>query len=84
MILDIQWINVNPGKVFIGSDNRSILFGGIGPRHEVKIDYEFEISSLPISREDASEILSSDEYYIASESEWALAFEQNLISGMMR
>jgi hypothetical protein len=44
LFLDIQWINVNPGKVFIGSDNRSILFGGIGPRHEIKIDYEFEIS----------------------------------------
>ena len=47
LFLDIQWIKVNPGKVFIGSDNRSILFGGIGPRHEIKIDYEFEISSLP-------------------------------------
>ena len=70
MILDIQWINVNPGKVFIGSDNRSILFGGIGPRHEVRIDYEFAISSFPIIREDASEFLSSNDYNIASESEW--------------
>ena len=81
MILDIQWIKINPGKVFIGSDNRSILFGGIGPRHEIKIDYEFEISSLPIEKNIASEILLSDEYYIASESEWSLAFEQSLISG---
>ena len=81
MILDIQWINVNPGKVFIGSDNRSILFGGIGPRHEVRIDYEFVISSLPIIREDASEFLSSNDYDIASESEWELSFQNNLISG---
>ena len=81
MILDIQWINVNPGKVFIGSDNRSILFGGIGPRHEVKIDYEFAISFLPIIREDASKFLSSNDYNIASESEWELSFQNNLISG---
>lgn len=79
--MGIQWIKVNPGKVFIGSDNRSILFGGIGPRHEIKIDYEFEISSLPIDKESAEEILLSDEYSIASESEWSLAFEQDLISG---
>ena len=81
MVLDIQWIKVNPGKVFIGSDNRSILFGGIGPRHQVKIDYEFEISFLPIIREDVSEFLSSNEYCIASESEWELSFQNNLISG---
>ena len=79
--LDIQWIKVNPGKVFIGSNNRSILFGGIGPRHEVKIDYEFEISFLPIVREDAYEFLSSIEYNIASESEWELSFQNNLITG---
>ena len=68
LFLDIQWIKVNHGKVFIGSDNRSILFGGIGPRHEIKIDYEFEISSLPIDRCSSEEILLSDDYYIASES----------------
>ncbi len=79
--LDIQWITVNPGKVYVGSDNRSIIFGGIGPRHEIKIDYKFEISFSPISREDASELLASSDYYIASESEWELAFQQNLISG---
>jgi hypothetical protein len=79
--LDIQWIKIHPGKVFIGSDNRSVLFGGIGPRHEVKIDYEFEISFLPVIKEHASKMLLSNEYNIASESEWALAFKQGLISG---
>ena len=48
MRLEIQWIDVEPGKVFIGSDNRSVLFGGIGPRHEVKIDYNFEISFVAV------------------------------------
>jgi hypothetical protein len=79
--LDVQWIKVNPGKVFVGSNNRSILFGGIGPRHEVRIDYEFEMSFLPVPKATASQILLSDEYNIASESEWTLAFEQDLISG---
>ena len=79
--LDIQWVTVNPGKVYVGSDNRSIIFGGIGPRHEIKIDYKFEISFSPISREDAFELLASSDYSIASESEWELAFQQNLISG---
>ena len=36
---------------------------------------------MPIVRAHASEILSSNEYNIASESEWSLAFENNLISG---
>ena len=54
MRLEIQWIDVKPGKVFIGSDNRSVLFGGIGPRHEVKIDYNFEISFLPVNYEIAN------------------------------
>ena len=81
VFLEIQWITVNPGKVYVGSDNRSIIFGGIGPRHEVKIDYEYEISFLPISRENASKILESTDCYIASEAEWELAFRQNLISG---
>ena len=41
--MNIEWISVSPGKVFIGSDNRSILFGGVGPRHEVKIDYNLPL-----------------------------------------
>ena len=44
IFLNIEWVAVSPGKGFIGSDNRSILFGGVGPRHEVKIDYDYEIS----------------------------------------
>ena len=81
MRLEIQWIDVEPGKVFIGSDNRSVLFGGIGPRHEVKIDYNFEISFLPVNYEIANIALQDEGCYVASESEWALAMEKKLISG---
>ena len=81
MILDIQWIKVNPGEVFIGSDNRSILFGGVGPRHEVKIDYNFEISYQPVDSETTKVLLQNENYYVASESEWTLAMENSLISG---
>ncbi len=79
--MNIEWISVSPGKVFIGSDNRSILFGGVGPRHEVKIDYDYEISYLPIDIEIAQEIIQSEDCFIASESEWTLAMENKLISG---
>ena len=72
---------MEPGKVFIGSDNRSVLFGGIGPRHEVKIDYNFEISFLPVNHEIAEVALQDEDCYVASESEWTLAMEKKLISG---
>ena len=72
---------MEPGKVFIGSDNRSVLFGGIGPRHEVKIDYNFEISFLPVNHEIAKVALQDEDCYVASESEWTLAMEKKLISG---
>ena len=79
--MEIEWINVEPGKVFIGSDNRSILFGGVGPRHEVKIDYDFEISYMPVDSETTEILLQNDNYHLASESEWTLAIEKGLISG---
>ena len=79
--MEIQWITVEPGKVFIGSDNRSILFGGVGPRHEVKIDYDFEISYMPVDSETAKLALQNEDCYIASESEWSLAMDKKLISG---
>ena len=33
----ISWVSVEPGSVMVGSDDRTILFGGMGPRHEVAI-----------------------------------------------
>ena len=79
--MDIQWVTVESGKVFIGSDNRSILFGGVGPRHEVKIDYDFEISYLPVDSEIAELALQNEDCFVASESEWSLAMAKKLISG---
>ena len=79
--MDIQWVTVESGKVFIGSDNRSILFGGVGPRHEIKIDYSFEISFFPVNFEIAKLALQNEDCYIASESEWSLAMDKKLISG---
>jgi hypothetical protein len=79
--LNIKWVKINPGRVFIGSNNRSILFGGIGPRHEINIDYEFEISKYPVKISESRELLLSEEFSVSSESEWALAFKQNKIEG---
>ena len=79
--MEIQWVTVEPGKVFIGSDNRSVLFGGIGPRHEIKTNYSFEISFFPVNYEIAELALQNEDCFIASESEWSLAMDKKLISG---
>lgn len=79
--MEIQWVTVEPGEVFIGSDNRSVLFGGIGPRHEIKTNYSFEISFFPVNYEIAELALQNEDCFIASESEWSLAMDKKLISG---
>ena len=77
----IQWIDVEPGSVVMGSDRRSIIFGGIGPRHEVKIDYSFKISKNPVEPSLAEIAVEEIEAEICSESEWELANSRGLISG---
>lgn len=79
--MEIQWVTVEPGEVFIGSDNRSVLFGGIGPRHEIKTNYSFEISFFPVNYEIAELALQNEDCFVASESEWSLAMDKKLISG---
>ena len=79
--MKIEWVQVTKGRTELGSQNRSILFGGIGPRHMVAIDYDFQISRNPVSKEDAESLLSSEEIELASESEWHLAFVNGLIEG---
>ncbi|MCP2506929.1 MAG: hypothetical protein NLN64_01360 [Candidatus Thalassarchaeaceae archaeon] len=79
--MEIIWAKINPGEVYIGSNNRTILFGDIGPRHENKIVYNFEISSTPVKKEVAHKLLSSSEYQIASETEWELALKQKMLIG---
>ena len=76
----IEWIEVNPGMVVMGSENRSILFGGIGPRHEVSIAYSFKISRTPVPSSEAFNIVQSSLADVASESEWELANSRGLLS----
>ena len=76
----IEWANVKPGMVVMGSADRSILFGGIGPRHEISIEYSFKISRIPVPSSEALQIIQSSEADIASESEWELANSRGLLS----
>jgi hypothetical protein len=79
--MSIEWVSVAPGRTEIGSDNRSILFGGIGPKHMVEISYRYSISKHPILIEEADKIIQSKEADLASESEWKLALDQGAITG---
>ena len=45
---DLNWVQVDPGSAMLGSNDRSVLRGGIGPRHQVKISGSFEITKYPI------------------------------------
>ena len=78
----IPWVSVEPGSTMVGSDKRSILFGGIGPRHEVKIDYPFRISARPLDFEEVARIERNSGMEIASDSEWQLAYSRGLLSGV--
>lgn len=77
---DVVWEAIKPGKIQLGSENRTVIFGGIGPKHEVEINYEYEISKYPVKR-DLCDKLIADGCNIASESEWFLALRQNKIFG---
>ena len=66
----VEWADVEPGSVLMGSDNRSVLFGGVGPKHEVVIKYPFRISIRPVPLIEAHRMMESSEVEIASESEW--------------
>lgn len=79
--MSIEWVPIAPGRTEIGSDNRSILFGGIGPKHMVEICYRYSIAKHPIPIEDADNIIQSKEADLASESEWKLALDQEAITG---
>ena len=75
----VEWADVEPGSVLMGSDNRSVLFGGIGPKHEVVIQYPFRISTRPVPLEEADRMIESSDVEIASESEWELAHSRGLL-----
>ncbi len=79
--MGITWEKVTPGTIILGSNDRSVLFGGIGPRHENVIKYNYEISHFPIEKNKANELIDLEEYFLASEAEWELAKKQNRIFG---
>ena len=79
--MSVEWVPVTPGRVEIGSDNRSILFGGVGPKHMVQINYRYSITKLPVLIEKAEKLMQSKEADLASESEWQLALDQGAITG---
>ena len=66
----IEWVSIPPGAVEMGSNNRSVLFGNLGPRHIFTINSPFEISKYPVESDLAREVLAQDEAHVASESEW--------------
>jgi len=75
----LDWAPVEQGSAMLGSNDRSILRGGIGPRHQVKISEPFEITRYPVSPKIAQEMIKSGEAELASESEWAVSKAQGLI-----
>ena len=76
----VDWVVVEPGSTYIGSSNRTVMFGGPGPRHEVSIQYRYEISNSAIKLSEVMTSVESGEVDISSESEWQLAFDRGLIS----
>ena len=79
--MSLEWVPVAPGRTKIGSDNRSILFGGIGPKHMVEISYRYSIAKHPILISEVDKIIQSEKADLASESEWKLALDQEAITG---
>ena len=55
--MSVEWAPVVPGRTEIGSDNRSILFGGIGPKHMVEIGYRYSIAKYPVAFAEAEKLL---------------------------
>ncbi|MAU85476.1 MAG: hypothetical protein CMA21_02560 [Euryarchaeota archaeon] len=75
----IEWIRINPGSTYLGSNNRAIIFGSPGPRHEVPIQHSYEISKEAIPLSKALSLCESSDLSISSESEWQLAYDRGLI-----
>ncbi len=46
---EIQWIEVQPGTAWLGDNRGALMHAGNGPRHQIKIESSFEISSEPIT-----------------------------------
>ena len=48
-VTEIDWIPINPGKAWLGDNRGALMHAANGPRHEIRIDQEFEISASPIT-----------------------------------
>lgn len=85
---NVEWLTVKPGSVWLGSDDGRLSLHPIKyhPRHEVRIDYTFEISKdayhlnglLKLSGID-KEQFEQDGLRPPSEGEWMLAHTQGLV-----
>ncbi|MEE2748064.1 MAG: hypothetical protein VX473_06325 [Candidatus Thermoplasmatota archaeon] len=46
---EIEWITIHPGTTWLGDKRGALMHVANGPRHEIQIESEFEISSEPIT-----------------------------------
>lgn len=85
---NIEWLTVEPGSVWLGSDDGRLSLHPVKyhPRHEVRIDYTFEISKLAYPLNDLLKLSGIDREQFEkeglrppSEGEWLLAHTQGLV-----
>ncbi len=90
----VEWLTVNAGTIWLGSDDGRISIHPIktAPRHQVRINYSFEITkkAYPMYENrtdihDSSEAFPVKEYEgealrPPTEAEWDLAYSQGLLS----
>ena len=48
-VAEIDWISIQPGKAWLGDERGALMHVGNGPRHQIRIETEFEISAAPIT-----------------------------------
>jgi len=48
-VSEIDWIRIDPGTAWLGDERGALMYAGNGPRHEICIETEFEISATPIT-----------------------------------
>lgn len=48
-MVDIEWLRVEPGTIWVGDDRGALLHAGNGPRHQIHIAEPFEISAAPVT-----------------------------------